>query len=314
MHRRDPTLSRPLPLCARRRRPPVLIALFVMVLLLPAAARAGAWVKEPGHAYLKLGTSLFTSDHVYDLSGVRKTSAPFELFAQTTYIYGEIGLIDHLMFVGYLPFAALANVHEGGLAFWTTGLGDASLAVQAELWRADWQVLSTRLEGKIPLYAGGPSLQGRQGAPVPGFPRSGRYFPALGDGQLDVTAWLSAGTSWADVALPGAQVGPPGFASAEVGYRWRSFGVSDAFVGQGSAGVFLFSRRLLMMLNASAVWSLPVANERAEWRGKGYVTGGAGCLWTLLPGLSLEAGIDALGLGVNTAGGFQWQGGVSYVF
>lgn len=178
--------------------------LFVLFALSSPAlpARAGAWVKEPGAGYAKLGSATFVSDVAYDDDGVLVDSDPFVLRAQTLYLYGEVGIGPRLMVVGYVPWVASTNQRQGGdgggsIAFHTLGVGDAQLSLQFGIVEDAPLVVSARGDIKLPLYEGAPSVQGRAAAtPVPGFPRSAGAFPALGDGQVDATLSLLVGAAF----------------------------------------------------------------------------------------------------------------------
>lgn len=266
-------------------------------------AQAGAWTKAPGSGYTKLGSSTFVADHAFNAAGERLDSAPFRLYGQTLYSYTELGLFDGGMATLLLPYVITRNQHEAGVGFLQASLGDAQLGAQLRLLQWHEWVGAIRVETKIPLYAGGPSVQGRQSRRNPVYPRNSQYFPAVGDGQIDVTSWLSLSASLPQV---------DGFVSAESGYRLRFDGVSDSVVGWAQGGIFLLGRRLLWMGSISAVLTLPPSKN--DVIGKGYWTCGTSAMFFVTPAWALEFGFDYLTWGVNTAGGPLLQLGVSYGF
>lgn len=297
--------------CPRRSSALVGLALLFVVALLPAVeARAGAWTKPAGGGYLKLGSATFRSDHGFDLRGQRVESDTFRLHAETVYGYAELGLTDDVTLLGYLPYIVATNAHASGVRFHAFGLGDALVGAQVRA--LSWQsvVVSGRVEVKAPLYQGAPSIQGRQSAKVPGFPRSATLFPALGDGQVDLAGYVSAGSGlpWID-----------GFVTVDVGYRLRSGPLTDAVLVNASGGVWVLPGHLLVMANTAWVASLPSEDELRVTVGKGYWSIGPAVMVPLRfgpswSGLSLELGVDLVTAGVNAAGGVQALFGVSYAY
>lgn len=276
--------------------------------LFSSEARAGAWTKPAGGGYLKLGTAAFGSDHAFDLRGERVESGAFFLHAETLYAYAEVGLTDDITLIGLLPYVVATNAHQAGVRFHTFGFGDALLGTQIRILDLPLLVSSARFEMKLPLYEGAPSVQGRQSAKVPGFPRSATLFPALGDGQVDLAAYLSVGSGLAFVPLVDA------FVTVDVGYRLRSGPLTDAVLVNATGGVWVWPGRALLMGNAVWVASLPSRDERRVTVGKGYLALGPALMVPLFAGLSFEAGFDLVTAGVNTAGGMQALLGVSYAF
>lgn len=294
-------------LAARPRRSLSLLGLVALTACTFAGdAIAGAWTKPAGGAYLKLGSSAFWSDHGFDLRGQRVESDTFFLHAETLYGYAEVGLTDDVTLIGYLPYVVATNAHSSGIGFHTFGFGDALFGAQVRA--LEWQSLavSARFEVKTPLYEGAPSIQGRQSAKVPGFPRSATLFPALGDGQVDLAGYLSVGSGIPYITFV------DGFVTVDVGYRMRSGPLTDAVVVNASGGVWIWPRRALLMANTAWVATLPSADERRVTVGKGYWSAGPAVMVPLFAGLSLEAGFDVVTAGVNAAGGMQALLGVSY--
>lgn len=285
-------------------RPLVLVVLLAPVLL-PGAARAGAWTKPAGGGYAKVGSATFVSDHSYDQKGVLVDNDGFLLRAQTLYGYAELGLTDNVTMVGFVPYVFATNEHRSGVGFHTLSVGDAMIGLQLGLLTWENIVTSTRFEVKVPLYKGGPSIRGRQTTRVPGYPRSANFFPAVGDGQVDVTGLLSAGAS-----LPWFN----GFVTGEAGYRLRTGVITDAILGNGTLGFNVLDGQILLMANMQLVLTLPATDEVSEVVGKGFWAVGPAVMVRVWHGLSIEVGADLVTRGVNAAGGIQLLAGVSYVF
>lgn len=282
-----------------------LVVALALPSLLAAEARAGAWVQPAGAGYLKLGSATFVSDHGFDLRGERVQSDSFLLHAETLYAYAELGLSDEVTLLGYVPYIVATNAHESGVNFHALGLGDALVGAQVHLLQIEGVVVSGRAELKAPLYQGAPSIQGRQTAKVPGFPRSATLFPALGDGQVDLTALASVGS-----ALPWVD----GFVTVDLGYRLRTGALTDAVIVNASGGVWLLPGYLLVMVNSGWVASLPSDDELRVTVGKGYWSFGPAAMVPVVGGLSAEIGFDVVTAGVNAAGGVQASFGVSYAY
>lgn len=284
------------------------LSLFVVVaaaLSAAGGARAGAWTKPVGGGYVKLGSASFVSSFAYDDEGLRTSSAPYLLKAQTLYAYGEYGIAPNLTLTGYLPYVLATNQQtDAHIRFTTIGTGDLSVGATLGLVQGGPLVLAVKLDLKVPLYEGAPSVKGLSTRTVPGFPRSAPLFPALGDGQLDLTPAIAFGGG-----LPFLD----GFFTTEAAYRLRTGPVTDAFVVAGTGGVHVFRRRLLILVDAAWILTLPAADDD-EIVGKGYFAGGPGFMYYVVGGTALEAGLQFVARGVNAAGGYSALVGVSHAF
>lgn len=273
-------------------------------------AAAGAWTKPAGGGYFKVGSSTFVSDFAYDDEGLATTSDAFVLRAQTAYAYLEYGLADRLTVVGFVPFVLATNQHVSGVNFHTLGLGDALVGAQFGIVQpGDFPgfplVFSGRIDLKVPLYQGEPSVRGLSTAPVEGFPRSTRFFPAIGDGQADLTGWLSASSP-----LPFIDA----FANIDLGYRARTGPVTDAALVVVNAGWFVLGRVVLVQLTSQFLYTFDVPEGERLILGKGFWALGPSMSVYATDNLAIEVGADAVFLGRNAAGGIQVLAGVSYAF
>ncbi len=270
--------------------------LVVLLLSLPASATAGPWSRGWGELYVKLGESLFIASSYVDTSGTVVEGTDY--LGATTFLYYEVGLYRGLMVWGYLPYIVAQNSFDDGSRYLQAGGSDALLGLQfspSKLLKPPLP-LAVRLEFKVPFY----DVGGNSGHLL------ASRFPAPGDGQLDVTAWLAAGGS-----LPRH----PLYFFAEVGYRHRT----EHYVGAGDTREFgdgitltaqvgyTLAKRLLIAASVGGI--VPFSRDEVT---KGYLTVGP-VLALLLPhGLSLEATVDPIIWARNASPGVGVSLGLSY--
>ena len=277
------------------RMRPLRSMLLVLLLLAPCPALAGPWSKSWGEVYVKLGESLFLADSYVDASG--QVVQGTEYLGAATFVYFEVGVWDGLMAWGYLPYLVAQNSFDDGSRYLTAGGGDALLGLQYSPKFLNLPLpLAVRLAFKVPLYdVGGNAAD----------PLATRY-PAAGDGQLDVTFWLSAGGS-----VPGI----PLYFFGEVGVRHRTEHyvgagddreLGDGFTFAAQVG-YTIRHRLLVAVTTGGV--VPLSSDEVT---KGYVTVGP-VLALLLPhGLSLEATVDPIAWARNASQGVGLSLGLSF--
>jgi len=192
------------------------IALLTLSGLLAAApaAQAGPWTKSGGEFYIKGGESFFSASTFVDSTGTVREGVNY--FGASTFAYFEVGLFKGFQVQGYLPFTVARNTFPDGARYLHTGGGDALIGIQ---WSPPIPGLTSaiRLEFKVPMYDVG-GIKGNYAT----------RFPAFGDGQLDITPWLSIG---------GGIPRTPLYAWAEAGYRFRT----EGYVGEGDTREFLDS-------------------------------------------------------------------------
>jgi hypothetical protein len=182
-------------------------ALFLCTLISSALAWAGPWTKSAGEIYVQ------TSEQIYSASGYRNANGQLitdvNYTGYTTSLYMELGLLDGIQIQGYLPYTVAINSFEDDHQFMKGGLADMNLGVQ---WKPvpTW-LFSVRNLTKVPLY----DLARYKG-------ENTERFPALGDGQIDSTLWLSYGHTTRDSPL---------YLVGELGLRLRS----QIFTGEAPA-------------------------------------------------------------------------------
>jgi len=269
------------------------VALVIALVVTVTTAEAGPWTQNQGRFYLKVDQGFFVANSYVDASGqvIRGT----EYLGATTSLYAEVGIWKGLHLMTYLPYTFARNTFEDGGRFLNAGVGDAQLGVQYSPPIRMASKTALRVEFKVPLY----DVAGIEGPLAP-------QFPAFGDGQLDVTFWLSAGYS-----LPRR----PLYFLAEVGYRHRT----EVFVGQGDTrrfgdGLVWLSQvgyTIKKRVGVSLTFAGVVPFREDAWT-KGYLTLGSGLYVLLGRGLAVEARFDPILWARNSSLGFGFGFGLSY--
>ncbi len=264
-----------------------LLLSLVLALLCGGPALATALGRDPGEGQVRLVSSTFVGTGAYDDEGLRAAADPLRV--QTLLTDVELGVAPRLTLRAQLPWHLVSVVDAAGLAQ-RAGAGDVILGGQLRLTEVAPVALAARLDVKVPLSHGPPTVRGR--APDGG--------PALGDGQVDVTA----------VALLGGRLPFSGFLDLEVGYRLRTGDVTDAVVGGGKVGVRALGRRLLVALRLDTVVTLDRAPDRPEALGAGSAALGPWVAVRVVDRLHLEMGAAWVGRGRNAPGGVELSWGL----
>ena len=192
------------------------LPLLVLLFLLPATAHAGAWTKEFGHYYAKIGADFYKPGAYVDPTTGETTEDSF--FGQNYNLYVEAGFfplwpiqVSFLLpvSVGTVTFSDPKTFGDETARATTTRLGDLRFGFQGAILKKTVQ-LSLGIQFKIPLYS-----NGRVGAE---FPTYAEVFPIPGYGQIDVNPQLHVGGG-----LPGV----PMWMTLGMGYMHRS----SAFLG-----------------------------------------------------------------------------------
>ncbi len=267
----------------------ILCAAAALVIAAPAAA--GPWSKSGGELYVKVGEGFFLADTYVDSSGTVRAGTDY--LGASTFAYFEVGLAPRLQIQGYLPFTVAQNTFPDGVRYRQSGGADAIIGVQ---WSPPIPVTSAvRLDFKIPMY----DVGGVEG------PLANR-FPAFGDGQVDITGWLSIGGS-----IPRT----PMWVFAEAGHRFRTEGYIgegddreflDSFVFAGQVGVNI-KDRVFVAFSVSGV--TPYESDAYT---KAYLVLGPGAGVMLGKGFAIEASFDPIVWSRNSSMGIGFGFGVSY--
>ncbi len=166
-----------------RARAAVLLAL-VSLLGGSGPARAGAWLQEPGTAYLRLSAGTLSTRERLDQDG---RTVPFDAagggFRNTRYedlavsMYAEVGLVPGWNLVAAGSWKRL-QANQPSAVFETYGFSDLAVGVKRGLWRGSRGVASVLAAATIPT---GYAVE---------------EYPALGSGIRDLSLGLSAGSSF----------------------------------------------------------------------------------------------------------------------
>ena len=278
---------------SRRRRQKVMTAALALALcaaLASSDAQAGPWSKKWGELYVKLAENFFLSESFRDASGNIVTGTQYSGF--TTALYFEVGLPAGFHVWSYLPYTVAINDFDTGNKYMEVGGGDAQMGLQWSPHFLNLPVpLAARLEFKVPFYE---------------LSSVSPNFPAPGDGQLDITVWLSAGASLGDIPI---------WLFGEVGYRHRTEQhIGDHMDLDLKDGIALFVQvgynfwdKVLLGVNFGGI--LTFEDDTAT---KSYLTVGPALYVPVYKGLAVEAGFDPVIYAKNSADGYGFSVGVSY--
>lgn len=273
----------------------------MILLLAGAAAWAGAWTKGEGEAYAKLGADGYVASGFVDpLTGLPDDVS---YAGWQPSLYAEVGLPTRVplqatlsvpVSVGTITFDA-DGAPGGGVGKATTvRAGDLRLGAQLGVPTARG-ALSVALEGKVPLYdidsVGLKYFLLRE------------FFPRPGDGNVDLTGLVQAGTSssrgWAELAF-GARARLP------TEYQGRRVTFADGGVLRAKLGLRLGP--VAALIEADTFFhGVPDDTITREW-----LTAGAGALWTVSEGWGVEARVSRDLWARNGAKGTGFGGGVSW--
>ena len=265
-----------------------------LAVLSSSPAKAGPWTKKEGEYYVKVSELYFSSDTFVAPSGERIAGTDY--LALSTALYAELGLTDRLHLQLFLPWQFTRNAFpEDDTRYATVGLGDTLIGLQATPFAIGSLPWALRVEAKVPLY----DAAGVEGSEA-------LNFPALGDGQVDLTYWLSLGGSlWPR----------PIYFLGELGWRQRT----DVFYGEGNgldfadglayraqAG-YIYQERVLLAGNLNGVYTFSEDTFTQSFLTLGPMLG-----LRLKGGLWLEATVDPMLASRNNAPGTTWSVGLSH--
>ncbi|MDD9935075.1 MAG: hypothetical protein OXT09_15795 [Myxococcales bacterium] len=269
-------------------------AVVALILGLASPALAGPWTRDPGRFYAKLSEGLYLANSFVDASGTLQEGVSYT--GLTTALYGELGLIERFHVQLYVPYVLAISTDSDDASFTRGGMGDGILGVQYGL-PIEAMPVAVRATLKMPLYARDSSL-------------SERAFPVAGDGQIDSTLWLSAGTSLDAIA---------GWTYLEVGYQLRTeeYIGDDPLSERSYADTIRSTAQLgygpgeLVMLALTLDLALPLEDDSFT---KAYFNGGLGAFfkWDKDSPWSIEANLDRTLWARNSSLGTAIGLGLSY--
>lgn len=275
---------------------------------LAAPAQAGAWTKDLGQVYAKAGGDVYAALR-FQAPGEDEVSEG-SYFGQQYGVYAEVGVspghpiqisIAAPLTIGEHRTQVIDAIGELPVRAVTVRGGDMRLAVQTPI--AKTLPIAAAIEVKVPLYE-----NGEVGASM----RNLRdLFPKPGDGQVDVTAWVYAGTALTDTI----------FVEGGVGHMFRT----EAFVGWDTDITFNDSFRVLakggattgpvitvLGLEAQLAYSNTNAAGNEDRFTRQFVVASASALIDVAPGLAIEPRFAAELYARNASQGIGGGIGVSY--
>jgi len=281
------------------------LVLFCSLAALPEA-QAGAWTRSFGDHYVKVGADFYKSTSYVDPSTGEEISG-LDFFGQQYSLYGEVGVLPWWpvqlgvllpLSVGILSFADDNLFPEGERGRATSiRLGDLRIQLQTSILKKNVQ-LSPGIELKIPLYSN--NSIGSE------FSTWSQAFPMPGDGQIDVTGWLTVGAG-----IPKAPV----FIQGGVGYRHRT----ERFVDWDTDLVFVDGLPFTTTVGATfgpflGMFQLDgIKNFKEDEVTREHVSLGFGAFITVWKGLAIEARVagdvwaNNSGRGVSFGTGLSWR-------
>lgn len=271
--------------------------------LLPAAAFAGAWVRQPGHAIV-LASASYSSvlDPQYQSLRLEQNFTSLVLFA-------EIGLPWRCDLLVQVPFVIATNHFLYEAKYSSRSFGDARFQIDHGLFSSI--NLSAALDFKVPLYrqlattsADGLVKVGSAFVPV-------TNFADPGNGVLEITPKLLFGHGFAE---------RPIWVMVEVGYRVRLDPVPHGIYAIAESGVWVWPTHLAFAVygNVAYDFSAPSSATRpggvdamasAYFAFKAIATGAP---W--VPGLRLLAAVGGLLAQSRSVTGFDVSAGIGYEY
>jgi len=270
-------------------------------LMLCDTASAGPWVRDLGHAYVKGGYSRFAASTFVQPDG--STVDGTDYLGQTSHLYGEVGLAKGLQAVFNVPFVGSRNIISD-VSYINRWGGDLNAGL--EYGRVLGKIpVSLQVLSKLPLY---------DNSDLSIYGASASRFPAIGDGQVDLTALLAVGG--------GVSVGPVrGWLAGEIGYRHRT----EWWLGDSSAP----DRTYLdgVPWSAQVGWSPTLKGRDMGWAfvsangiqnfqtdtvTQQFVQANVGGALKIAKGFAVEVGYSAIVSARSSAPGSGINGGLSW--
>lgn len=244
----------------------------------PSGAEAGGWVRAEGESYVKLAAGVFRTAGYWSLDGALVEAPELEYANLSASLYAELGVAPGVAFGLYLPFVWAQNTDVFDISYARSSLGDLDTFVQVQLLTEGRFVLATQVLLRVPLYAGVlTGVNTQTGWVSESLPAFSAFFPAIGDGSLDVVPSLQLGVSLSPV---------PGWLTLEAGPRLRDQGFGATLNYSAGVGVYLWPDRVALTGRVGGWERLSRTSASPTSR---LVSLGAGVLVHLGLGVALEA-------------------------
>jgi len=292
----------------KRRRLASIITVVAAVLAWPRVASAGPWMREPGHVYLNVSYSHISASDFYTPDFQITPIQPYQ--QHVLGFYGEVGLAPWLTATLDGTLYRRNEILDRG---YTEGVGDWRLGVWTALSRARVKLALGLLVG-IPLGDPSPSAGPLADADAQQVARS---LPT-GDGEWDVEARLSAGTS-----LGGERLWPVRhYLVAEAGFWQRTHNFSPSFTYKLEVGTqfpYRFVDRFWFIWRLAGVESLASEKDAARdatglGNGVTYLSPGVAISGRIWKGLGATIGVDSALRGRSVAAAVQLYSSVSWQY
>lgn len=253
------------------------LALIITLATFPGTALAGGWVRPEGESYVKLAAGVFRTAGYWELDGALVDTPALEYTNRSASLYAELGVAPGVAFGFYLPFVQAQNTDVFEISYARSSLGDLDSFVQVQLLREGRFALATQVLLRVPLYQGVlTGVNTQTGWVSESLPAFSEFFPAIGDGSVDVVPSLQLGVGLHPV---------PGWLTLEAGPRLRNRGFGATLNYSVGVGVYLWPNWLALTGRVGGWERLSKTSESPTSR---LVSLGAGLALQLGLGLALE--------------------------
>lgn len=247
----------------------------------PQARAGGAWARDPGSFYLKLGASSISASKLYDRTGTIVDTTRYS--GLTLSLYGELGLAPGLAAMADLPFLRRQTLAGRTMS----GIGDAAVMLKYSVSGGDWPVAFSLGVG-IPT---GDTLS----------------VPPAGDGEID-----------GRFALHVSHASESGrtYISASGGYNLHGHGLNDELMGTLEGGwrpadPLWLTLALRMQKPVGKIVGSKISGYGVG-EGVEFEAFGLGATWEAAPHLGLTVGFEGGFHAKNIPAGANLLAGISY--
>jgi hypothetical protein len=279
------------------------LLLFACGVALALDAHAGAWVREPGHAFAKLGFNYSSSqDQLSSVTSLKRDVATYSLFA-------EVGLPYRMDVLIYLPYVVATNDYRYEARYVNHTFGDAHVQLDRAL--TTLAALSIALDLKVPLYRSLSSAESSGLVELNHQLYATSNFTDVGNGVVELTPKLLYGRGFTTI------YSRPGWVTAELGFRARFGGLGHGVYLSAGAGTWVWPEHLALMLFSSGL--VDFATPRSVTLPDGrpplaslYFSGGfIATLAPFAPWLRVLASVGALAISSDGRTGFDADVGLA---
>ncbi len=207
-------------------------------MVFPTGASAGAWIREPGHFFAKVGANFSSAyDPVNEPVGLEQQVMAFSLFA-------EVGLPYRMDLVVDVPYVVATNGFRSEARYDNHSFGDAHIQLDRGLFSR--LQLTAALDLKVPMYRtlSATATTGLVEINHKIYPSSS--FPEVGNGTVELTPKLLYGKSFNPRPL---------WFTAELGARLRFGGLAQGLYASAGSGAWVWPEHLALALYGSVAYN-----------------------------------------------------------